>query len=66
MTVKRDEYRAIDSIDTLAFVDVDAEALSVHQRIEGGWIETLFSTSLHLVIPSLGLTIPNSEIFARD
>ncbi|WP_342454775.1 hypothetical protein [Sphingomonas sp. H160509] len=40
--------------------------MSVHQRIEGGWIETLFSTSLHLVIPSLGLTIPNSEIFARD
>jgi Uma2 family endonuclease len=66
LTVKKDEYRAIDSVDTLAFVDVDAEALSVHQRIEGGWIETLFSTSLDLVIPSLGLTIPHTEIFARD
>ncbi len=66
LTVKKDEYRAIDSVDTIAFIDVDAEALSVHQRIEGGWIETLFSTSLDLAIPSLGLTIPRAEIFAAD
>ena len=66
LKVKNYEYRAIPSIDTIAFVDVDAETLSIHQRIEGGWTETLFSTSLDLTLPVLGITIPRAEIFARD
>lgn len=66
LKVKRDEYRAMPGIDTIAFIDAEAEALSVHQRIEGGWTETLFSSARDLSLPALGLVIPRDEIFARD
>ncbi len=66
LTVKRDEYRAVPTIATIAFIDPDTETFAVHQRIEGGWTETLFSDAIDLAIPALGLTIPRTEIFARD
>ena len=66
LTVKREEYRAIDSVDTIAFVDPDRQAIAVHQRIDGGWTETSFSDAIDLVLPSLDLTIPRAEIFAGD
>ena len=66
LTVKRAEYRAIPSIDTIVFVDPDAKALIVHQRFDGGWSETLPSDTIDLHLPSLDLVIPHTEIFARD
>ena len=66
LRIKKEEYRAMPSVDTIAFVDPDAEALSIHQRIDGGWTETLFSTTVDLTIPALGIVIPRSEIFATD
>jgi Uma2 family endonuclease len=66
LRIKSYEYHAISSIDTIAFIDVEAEAVSIHQRIEGGWNESLFSTTLDLAMPALDLTIPRAEIFARD
>lgn len=66
LRVKKEEYRAMPGVDTIAFVDPDAEAISVHQRIANGWTETLFSTSLDLAIPALGLVIARADIFARD
>ena len=65
LSIKKDEYRAIPSIDTIAFIDVEEETLSIHQRIDRGWTETLFS-AVDLALPSIGLTIPHAEIFARD
>lgn len=66
LTVKKDEYRGIASVDTIAFIDVEQEMIAVHQRIDNGWTETLFSDGIDLAIPSLGLTIPRGEIFASD
>ena len=66
LTVKKDEYRGIASVDTIAFIDVEQEMIAVHQRIANGWTETLFSDGIDLAIPSLGLTIPRDEIFASD
>ena len=66
LTVKKDEYRGIASVDTIAFIDVEQEMIAVHQRIANGWTETLFSNGIDLAIPSLGLTIPRDEIFASD
>ncbi len=66
LTVKKEEYRAIASIDTIAFIDVEKQALAIHQRIDNGWTETLFSPAMDLVLPSLGITIPHAEIFATD
>ncbi|MEG3164553.1 Uma2 family endonuclease [Sphingomonas sp. PB2P19] len=33
LTVKKDEYRAIPSVDTIIFIDVENQALAIHQRI---------------------------------
>lgn len=64
LNVKKEEYRAIASVDAIVFVDVEKAALAVHQRIAGGWTETLFSNAIDLALPSLGLVIPRTEIFA--
>jgi len=65
LRVKREEYRALPSVDTVVFVDPDAETVSVHRRHDNTWIETLFAPD-DVVLPSLGITIPHHEIFARD
>lgn len=65
LRVKKEEYRALPTIDTIVFVDPDANSLSVHQRIANGWTETLFAEQ-DVVLPSLNLTIPFAEIFSPD
>lgn len=65
LNVKKNEYRAVLSVDAIVFIDVEQETLSVHQRIDGGWTETVFAAR-DVVLPSLDLTIPHAEIFARD
>ena len=66
LSVKKEEYKAIPGVETVVFVDVERDALAVHQRTPAGWTETLFSDSIDLVIPSLGLTISRVDVFARD
>ncbi|KQM64121.1 hypothetical protein ASE75_08895 [Sphingomonas sp. Leaf17] len=66
LTVKKDEYRGIATVDTIAFIDVEQESIAVHQRIPGGWTETLLSDAIDLALPALGLTVPRDEIFAGD
>ncbi len=63
--VKRAEYRELNSISTIAFIDPAAQTVSVGQRGQGKWIETLFARSA-IDLPALGLSIPHDEIFARD
>ena len=63
---KREDYRAMSSVDTIAFIDPDAETLIIHQRYDGGWNEALPSDTADLHLPALGITIPHTEIFARD
>lgn len=65
LRVKREEYRTLPTVDTIVFVDPDGETVSVHQRIAGGWQETLFEPH-DVALPSLALAIPHAEIFARD
>jgi len=62
---KLSKYRRIDSVDTVAFIDPEPETLSVSQRTEQGWLESLFHAG-DLPLPSLGITVPYAEIFARD
>ena len=66
LRVKKEEYRELASVATIAFVDPDAETVSVLQRIEDGWTESAFSATLDIAVPSLNLVIPRTEIFARD
>jgi len=65
LRVKREEYRLLPTVDTIVFVDPDAETSCVHQRTDAGWTETLFARH-DVDLVSLGLIIPHAEIFARD
>jgi Uma2 family endonuclease len=65
LKVKLVEYRGMASVDSIVLVDVEAEALAVHQRVDGNSTDAMFSNTIHLTLPSLGITIPRAEIFAR-
>lgn len=65
LRVKKEEYRALPSVDTIAFIDPDTELLSISQRIDGGWTDTLFAAH-DLCLPSFGVTIAHAAIFTTD
>lgn len=63
---KLEEYRAIASVRTIAFVDPVNEVCRTIERSEGGWSDQMFSGRTGIPIPALDLIIPHDEIFARD
>ncbi|WP_174297156.1 Uma2 family endonuclease [Sphingomonas bacterium] len=65
--VKLDEYRSIDTVETIALVDPETERLRVLQRAgPQSWNDTAFVAPAALDLPSLGVSMPHAEIFARD
>lgn len=67
LRVKLEEYQALDSVDTIVFVDIAVERLRVVQRTAAhGWNDVTHDAPIDLLLPSLDLTIPHDEIFARD
>ncbi len=62
---KLDEYRSLPSVKLIAFIDPINELVSVHSRIESGWL-VLTPKVRDLDLTPLGLTVPHAEIFARD
>jgi Uma2 family endonuclease len=65
LQVKKAEYRTIDSVDTIVFVDPETEQAMVSQRHGEDWTDTPFTAS-DIRLPSLDLILPHAEIFARD
>lgn len=64
---KLDEYKRLSSVDTIVFVDIATERLRVVQRTgPGGWSDVQHEGPFDLPLPSLGVTLPHVEIFARD
>jgi Uma2 family endonuclease len=64
---KLEEYKELPSVDTIVFVDIATERLRVVQRTgPNSWNETKFDQPVDLALPSLNITIPHDEIFARD
>ncbi|AOH84072.1 hypothetical protein AWL63_08910 [Sphingomonas panacis] len=64
---KLDEYRRLDSIDTIVFVNPVSELARVVQRLgPTSWRDDLFAQPQDVALPSLGITLPHAEIFARD
>ena len=63
--MKKDEYRTIASVDTIVFVDPEAETVTTSQRHGDDWTDTPFLPT-DTVLPSLGLTVPHAEMFACD
>ena len=67
LKVKLVEYRALPSVDTIVFVDAIAERVRVVQRTAANaWSDVEATSPLDVALPSLDLTIPHAEIFARD
>ncbi|MBB6503593.1 Uma2 family endonuclease [Sphingomonas endophytica] len=62
---KKAEYQALPSVEAIVFVDPDAETLVVSTRSETGWSDSL-PARRDVDLPTLNLTIPHAEIFARD
>lgn len=57
----------LDSLDMLVFVDIASEQLQVIQRTgPNGWNEVAHDEPVDVALPSLGVTIPHDETFARD
>ena len=66
MGTKLEEYKALTSVELVGLIDPVNELVRTVRRIKpSAWFDTMFAAH-DLAIPSLGLTIPHSEIFARD
>ena len=64
---KLEEYRRLDSVDTIAFVDPVNELTRTFQRLsDTSWRDDMFAHPHDVALPSLNLTLPCVEIFARD
>ena len=65
--VKLAEYHDLPSVDTILFVDPDAERVRVLQRTSAeGWSDNWLVTGSDVPLPSRGITLTHAEIFARD
>ncbi len=64
---KPEEYQALASVDTIVFVDPETQWMRIVQRLgPEAWRDEKHSEGADVPLPSLGLTIPREEIFARD
>ncbi len=64
--VKLPEYQALQTIDTIVFVDPWRERLRLVQRTgPRWWSDRDYDDPVDLELPSLGLTVPHAIIFAR-
>lgn len=64
---KLEEYQSLAEIQAVAIIDPDEEWVCAYQRDERGtWSEFLTKRTGEIPIPLLRITIPRSEIFARD
>lgn len=67
--VKLQEYKALASVDTIVLADPERERLHVFQRAghrPEAWSEVVHVEPADLDLPTLGITIPHADIFARD
>jgi Uma2 family endonuclease len=59
LRVKLEEYRALDSVDTILFIDIALERVRVVQRTAAhGWSDVAHDAAFDVPFRSLGLTIP--------
>jgi Uma2 family endonuclease len=64
---KLDEYRDLAGTQEIVFVDPESERVRLVRRTgKTGWADDWLQPGEDLHLPSLSLTIPHSEIFARD
>ncbi len=64
---KLPEYKALPSLDTVVFVDIETERVRVVQRTgPKGWSEQEHDEPVDIHLPALAITLTHAELFARD
>lgn len=64
---KLPEYQAMPALEAILYIDPDAETLRLLTRTDArGWMDENIDKQADIAIPSLGLTLPRSEIFLND
>lgn len=65
--VKLPEYRTLPGVDAIVLIDGDRERIRLVRRTgPAGWADDWLDDVIDVTLPSLGVTIPRSEIFALD
>jgi Uma2 family endonuclease len=66
-TVKLDEYKALPSLDIVVFLDPIDEKIRLLRRTgTHSWNDEWLDAGIDLVMPTLDVSLPWTEIFARD
>ena len=66
LRTKLPEYQALPSVDTIVFVDSVTERVRIVQRTgPNGWNEQAHDEPVDVALPSLSISLPHAEIFAR-
>jgi Uma2 family endonuclease len=61
------EYQALACVESILFIDPDAERVRIVQRTSPeGWADNWIKQGDDVSLPSLDIMIPHAEIFARD
>jgi Uma2 family endonuclease len=67
LRVKLEEYRGMESVDTIVVVDCVHDTIRIVQRLDPArWEDSSMTHGVDVPLLSLDLTMPNAEIFARD
>lgn len=65
--VKLSEYKAVPSMREIMFVDPETERVWLAIRsAQGEWSDGWIGSGQDVILPSLNVTMPHAEIFARD
>lgn len=65
--IKLEEYQALPGVREIALADHRPERIRLAERAEAeGWRDDWLPHGAPVELPSLGVTIPHAEIFARD
>ncbi|MEG3087955.1 Uma2 family endonuclease [Sphingomonas sp. PB4P5] len=66
-SVKLEEYRRLAGVREIVLIDPIKQQVRLVQREgEGGWSDRWLKAGSDLALPSVAITIPHAEIFARD
>lgn len=66
-SIKLEEYKRIATLDLIIFVDATAEKIRLlHRQSAQEWHDEWLGGGSDLNMPTLGITLPHTEIFARD
>jgi Uma2 family endonuclease len=60
------EYRALDGLDCILFVDPETERVRRVAREGSGWTDLLLDCGSDVELATLGITLTAEDIFARD